>query len=70
MGTEHYCSAVRTCSLLRLDQSGSPLYAHNETASDLRVQGPTVTRLLHSQDTTNPRHNLERKGGGVNRVQG
>lgn len=50
-----------TGTLLRFDQSRCSVDADNQTACDLRVQGPAVARLLHPQDALDPRHHFVRR---------
>ena len=50
-------------ALLRLDQPGGALYAHDQTSRHLRVERAAVAGLLDTQDALDPRDDLV--GGGV-----
>ena len=42
-------SIERTCSLLRLHQTGGPVNADNQAASNFWIKGSAVTSFLHAQ---------------------
>lgn len=54
-------SASYTGALLGFDQSRGSIHTDDQTACDLRVKCPAVTRLLHPQDPPDPRHDLVRR---------
>lgn len=58
--SEKQTVGVCTGALLGLDQSRSSIHADNQTARDLRVERPAVTRLLHAENPPDPRHDLVR----------
>lgn len=54
-------SASCTGALLGFDQSRGSIHTYDQTACDLRVKCPAVTRLLHPQDPPDPSHDLMRR---------
>ena len=55
-----------TSTLLRLDQARGPVDAHNQAASDLGIQGSTVSGLFTPENLLDPRDDLV--GGRVGRL--
>ena len=53
-------AVLHTCTLLRLDQSGSSIDADNEAAGHLGIQCSTVPSLRHAQDSLDPGNHLQR----------
>ena len=51
---------MRTCTLLRLDKASSTVNADGQAARDLGVERARVTRLLDSQDASDPCDDLVR----------